>query len=92
MSDELKNGLFQFTGTDYEGTFKTDLLQQYKLYVQSAENVSARRVASSRYLLTLSAALVCPVQLSIGWLRSELLGSCHSHCWDSRISAVVPYH
>ena len=33
-------------------------LEQYKLYVQSAENVSARRVASSRYLLTLNAALI----------------------------------
>ena len=29
----------------------------YKLYVQSAENVSARRVASSRYLLSLNVAL-----------------------------------
>ena len=31
---------------------------QYKLYVQSAENVSARRVTSIRYLVTLNAALV----------------------------------
>ena len=34
------------------------MLEQYKLYVQSAENVSARRVASIQYLLTLNAALV----------------------------------
>ena len=33
-------------------------LKWCKLYVQSAENVSARRVASSRYLLALNAALV----------------------------------
>ena len=58
MSGESGNGLFQFTEEDYEGSFKADLLEQYKLYVQSAENVSARRVASSRYLLTLNAALV----------------------------------
>ena len=58
MSGKSENGLLQFTGEDYEGSFKTDLLEQYKLYVQSAENVSARRVASSRYLLTLNAALV----------------------------------
>ena len=50
--------LFQSTGESYEGSFKADLLEQYKLYVQSAENVSARRVASSRYLLTLNVALV----------------------------------
>lgn len=42
----------------YGGSFSTDLLEQYKLYVQSAENVSARRVASSRYLLTLNAAFI----------------------------------
>ena len=42
----------------YGDTFNSHLLEQYKLYVQSAENVSARRVASSRYLLTLSVALV----------------------------------
>ena len=58
MSGESENGLFQFTVEDYGGSFKADLLEQYKLYVQSAENVSARRVQSSRYLLTLNAALV----------------------------------
>ena len=42
----------------YGDSFNTDLLEQYKLYVQSAENVSARRVVSNRYLLTLNAALV----------------------------------
>lgn len=42
----------------YGGSFHADLLEQYKLFVQSAENVSARRVTSNRYLLTLNAALV----------------------------------
>ena len=58
MGGESDNNLFQSTGETYEGSFKADLLEQYKLYVQSAENVSARRVASSRYLLTLNVALV----------------------------------
>ena len=58
MSTGSGDSLFQFTPEDYGGTFKADLLEQYKLYVQSAENVSARRVQSSRYLLTLNAALV----------------------------------
>ena len=55
---ESGDSLFQFTGESYEGSFQGDLLEQYKLYVQSAENVSARRVASSRYLLTLNVALL----------------------------------
>ena len=58
MSSESGDSLFQFTGETYEGSFNADLLEQYKLYVQSAENVSARRVQSSRYLLTLNAALI----------------------------------
>ena len=58
MSGGNGNDLVRFTGETYGGSFNADLLEQYKLYVQSAENVSARRVASSRYLLTLNAALV----------------------------------
>jgi len=58
MSSGSGGNLFQSNAEDYEGSFKADLLEQYKLYVQSAENVSARRVQSSRYLLTLNAALV----------------------------------
>ena len=58
MSGEKGKNLVQFTGETYVGSFNADLLEQYKLYVQSAENVSARRLTSSRYLLTLNAALV----------------------------------
>jgi hypothetical protein len=58
MPDPPVGRLVHYTKETYDGSFSTDLLEQYKLYVQSAENVSARRVASSRYLLTLNAALV----------------------------------
>ena len=58
MSGGKDKNLIRFTGENYEGAFNADLLEQYKIYVQSAENVSARRVASSRYLLTLNVALV----------------------------------
>ena len=55
QSDEM---LFNYTKETYDGSFKADLLDQYKLYVQSVDNVSARRIASTRYLLPLNAALV----------------------------------
>ncbi len=42
----------------YGGSFHADLLEQYKAYVQSAENVSARRVASNRFMLSINTALV----------------------------------
>ena len=58
MNGQPDDPLFFFTEDTYGGSFHAALLEQYKLYVQSAENVSARRVASSRYLLTVNAALV----------------------------------
>lgn len=59
MADEnLAQGPIQNKQDSYGESFKSHLLEQYKLYVQSAENVSARRIASSRYLLTINAALV----------------------------------
>jgi len=58
MAEQRSKRLFQMQKEAYGDTFNADLLEQYKLYVQSAENVSARRVASSNYLLTLNTALV----------------------------------
>ena len=58
MLDQPPKCLVHSTKETYGNSFNADLLEQYKLYVQSAENVSARRVASSQYLLTLNAALV----------------------------------
>ena len=58
MDAEKGESLIPRTEESYGESFKSDLLEQYKLYVQSVENDSARRVASNRYLLTLNAALV----------------------------------
>ena len=69
MSTEEMKNVFNQSRETYEGSFNADLLEQYKLYVLSAENVSARRVASSRYLLTLNTALV-----ALYGFRSAALG------------------
>lgn len=58
MGDQLAGGLIRYTKETYEGSYSTDLLEQYKLYVQSADNESARRVASGSYFLTLNTALI----------------------------------
>ena len=58
MPEQSEMRLIHRTTETYSGSFGPDLLEQYKLYVKSAENVSARRLASSRHLLTLSSALV----------------------------------
>ena len=58
VSEVNEAKLFNHAEQTYCGSFKADLLEQYKLYVQSADNASERRIASNRYLLTLNAALV----------------------------------
>ena len=58
MDEPTSNSLIRQSEEQGSDSFKSHLIEQYKLYVQSAENVSARRVQSSRYLLTLNAALV----------------------------------
>ncbi|MCY4364608.1 MAG: hypothetical protein OXE17_00040 [Chloroflexi bacterium] len=58
MAEQERESVIRQAADAYGGAFHADLLEQYKLYVQSAENVSARRVISNRYLLTLNAALV----------------------------------
>ncbi len=58
MHEQSDIGLIQHDRASYGDTFGHDLLEQYKLYVQSAENVSLRRVTSNRYLLTINAALI----------------------------------
>ena len=55
--DQPGKGVVRCARDAYGETFTADLLEQYKLYVQSAEHVSARRLASSRLLLTLNAGL-----------------------------------
>ena len=50
----------------YGTSFAADLLEQYKLYVQSAENVSSRRISTSRHLLTINSALVAIYGLEFG--------------------------
>ena len=58
MSEQPQTSLIRQDKESYGGSFVSDILEQYKLYVQSAENVSSRRVTSNSYLLALNAALV----------------------------------
>ena len=45
-------GLIQQTEQQYGASFKTDLFEQYKFYVASAEKVSERRVTANNYRFT----------------------------------------
>ncbi|MGH7581637.1 MAG: RipA family octameric membrane protein [Gemmatimonadales bacterium] len=50
--------LLRHSEKTYGPSFRADLFDQYKLYVQSAEQISERRVAANNYLLTVNAFLV----------------------------------
>ena len=58
MASQPGDDLVRSPSDAYGETFTADLLEQYKLYVGSAEQVSARRIASSRLLLALNAGFV----------------------------------
>lgn len=58
MASPHADGVVRCPKSEYGDAFATDLLEQYKVYVGSAESVSARRIASSRLLLALNAGLV----------------------------------
>ena len=94
MTDRPKSTLFRHTTETYDGPFDEAVLELYKLYVQSAENVSARRVASSRYLLTLNVALVAlygyqSSNLDPGWwaMLVPVLGALVSVLWHRIIKS-----
>lgn len=58
MADQPTPKLIAQTPAVYGESFKADLFEQYKLYVESAEKISDRRVAANNYLLTVNAFLV----------------------------------
>ena len=61
MDDNTGEHLIRFTGQTYPPgphKFNDDLMAQYKIACMAADNVSARRENSNRYLITLNTAIV----------------------------------
>jgi hypothetical protein len=58
MPDTPGPQLIRHTQESYGESFKAHLFEQYKLYVESAEKISERRVSANNYLLTVNAFLV----------------------------------
>ena len=58
MSDQAPLRLIRHTKKTYGDSFKADLFEQYKHYVESAEKISERRVSTNNYLLTVNAFMV----------------------------------
>jgi hypothetical protein len=58
VADPLPDGLWRQTKETYGDSFKADLFEQYKHYVESAEKISEQRVSANNYFLTVNAFLV----------------------------------
>src|SRR5450755_3976692 len=91
----------QFTGerlisneeAAYGPKFQDHLLEQYKLYVDSAQKVSEKRISASNYLLTVSSSLltlfgVIATQTSGTWLIIiPFAGLLVSFAWFSMVAS-----
>ena len=58
MAKQESHPLIRQTKEEYGDSWRSDLFEQYKMYVESAEKISERRVAANNYLLTVNAFLV----------------------------------
>lgn len=75
MDDWKQEPLIRNPADSYGGSFQPHLLEQYKLYVESADNASARRISSNRYLLTINAALTAVYGLQSSAVEHILLAA-----------------
>lgn len=84
--------LIRHTKESYGESFKTDLFEQYKLYVESAERISERRVAANNYLLTVNAFLVTLYGLIAASRFNTFWTNIGARGWVPRRADMAPYH
>lgn len=68
---ELDKSLFRVPPDIYGPAYKQHLLEQYKLFVESADRVSQRRTSANNYLLTVNAFLVTLCGLAASLAANE---------------------
>ena len=71
---ELDKRLFRVPPDTYGPAYKQHLLEQYKLFVETADRVSERRTSANNYLLTVNAFLVtlCGLAASLADNKTSL--------------------
>jgi hypothetical protein len=74
MPDALSPQLIQHTEESYGPNFKADLFEQYKLYIESADKISERRVSANNYLLAVNSFLVA--------LQGVFVANAHQGIWN----------
>lgn len=71
MATQEKDTLFGPTESEYGTEYKSHLFQQYKLYVEAADRVSARRATSNTFFLATNTALVTIMGFAIPQMLSQ---------------------
>ena len=71
MNGEPNEQLFSHTPDSDTGEYENHVLEQYKLYAQSADNLSARRVSSNNFLLTLNSAIVALYGINVAFAGAD---------------------
>ncbi|MCK5211418.1 hypothetical protein KAJ89_01830 [Candidatus Parcubacteria bacterium] len=65
MSDEKnKKTIFNFEENDYGSEYKNHLMEQYRIYIDSAERISDRRQKNNDFFLTVNTALLALLGIS----------------------------
>ena len=75
--------LFQYSKEDYGSEYKEHLFEQYKLYVESIDNISDRRQNANNYFITINTVLISLLGFSF---ESNFLSSGE---WVRIVVAVV---
>lgn len=58
MTDNIANGLEGVAKDNYGSNYTEHLFEQYKLYVEMADKISARRQTANTFFLTINTAAV----------------------------------
>lgn len=85
-ASELNNKLFTGDAENYEASnnYNTHLLEQYKIYLTSAENISNRRQTANAFFVTINTVLISLISyLNLGVANSS------KHYWVISIAGIA---
>ena len=56
--EEIEKKLFEVYSEDVKNNYTEHLIDQYKIYIESAEKISDRRLETNKFFLTLNTAVI----------------------------------
>lgn len=70
----MKVELFNANKETYKGDYEDHLFEQYKIYIQSIENISERRQSANNYFIAINTALISALGISFnGEFNSKIM-------------------